>query len=222
MNLGRYFSQDYFSFLSDCTERDILFAIDGAASVGPENFRKQVQFLEQFVQSVDLGSRKIRLGLLEISNKQQTEVIFSFGSSQNPLDIEYILDEMPYYNKPERYVGEALKKIYDLVSDDLATFLWQSGQTTCIISLKSRVQFSLGSSILNPNPIVHNKKQTTCSGLLNTTLSQPELNLQSIVTMLNNIVENIKQCGQHNIVQSLFLIALDRLCVFFAVQCEEY
>ena len=123
MNLGRYSSQEYFSFLSDCTERDILFAIDGATSVGPENFRKQVQFLEQFVQSVDLGSRKIRLGLLEISNKQQTEVIFSFGSSQNPLDIEYILDEMPYYNKPERYVGEALKKIYDLVSVTISTLL---------------------------------------------------------------------------------------------------
>lgn len=112
----QYSFKNYISFLLDCTERDIFFAIDGAANVGPENFRKQVQFLEQFVQNVDLGSKKIRLGLLQISNKQQTEIIVSFSSSQNPLDIEYILDEMPYYNKPERYLGEALKKIHDSVS----------------------------------------------------------------------------------------------------------
>ena len=33
---------------------------------------------------------------------------------------------------------------------------------------------------------------------------EPESNPQSGVTMLNNIVENIQQCGQHNIVQSCF------------------
>ena len=106
----------HFLFISDCTERDIFFAIDGGASVGPENFRKQVKFLEQFVQNVDLGSKKIRVGLLEISNKEQTKVIFSFGSSQNPFDIQYLLSAMPYYNKPERYVGEAMKKIYNSAS----------------------------------------------------------------------------------------------------------
>ena len=33
---------------------------------------------------------------------------------------------------------------------------------------------------------------------------EPESSLQSGVTMLNNIVDNIEQCGQHNIVQSCF------------------
>ena len=33
---------------------------------------------------------------------------------------------------------------------------------------------------------------------------EPESNPQSGVTMLNNIVDNIEQCGQHNIVQSCF------------------
>ena len=33
---------------------------------------------------------------------------------------------------------------------------------------------------------------------------EPESSPQSGVTMLNNIVENIEQCGQHNIVQSCF------------------
>lgn len=117
----------YFLFVSDCTERDIFFAIDGGASVGPENFRKQVQFLEQFVQNIDLGSRKIRVGLLEVSNKEQTEIIFGFGSSQNPLDIQYLLNDMPYYNKQERYVGEALKKIYNSVSIESETICRVNG-----------------------------------------------------------------------------------------------
>ena len=33
---------------------------------------------------------------------------------------------------------------------------------------------------------------------------EPESSPQSGVTMLNNIVNNIEQCGQHNIVQSCF------------------
>ena len=33
---------------------------------------------------------------------------------------------------------------------------------------------------------------------------EPECSPQSGVTMLNNIVDNIEQCGQHNIVQSCF------------------
>ena len=33
---------------------------------------------------------------------------------------------------------------------------------------------------------------------------EPESSPQSGVTMLNNIVDNIEQCGQHNIVQSCF------------------
>ena len=108
--------QSYFLFTSDCTERDIFFAIDGSASVGPENFRKQVKFLEQFVQNADLGSRKIRLGVMEFSNSERSEIIFGFDSSQNPRDIQYLLSTMPYYNKQDRHVGEALKKIYNSVS----------------------------------------------------------------------------------------------------------
>ena len=33
---------------------------------------------------------------------------------------------------------------------------------------------------------------------------EPEYSPQSGVTMLNNIVDNIEQCGQHNVVQSCF------------------
>ena len=69
---------------------------------------------------------------------------------------------------------------------------------------------------------VHSKKRTTCSGLMKTALNNVVLptlfnvvnnivqhcwawiSPQSGVTMLNNIVDNIEQCGQHNIVQGCF------------------
>ena len=69
---------------------------------------------------------------------------------------------------------------------------------------------------------VHSKKRTTCSGLMKTALNNVVLptlfnvvnnivqhcwawiSPQSGVTMLNNIVDNTEQCGQHNIVQGCF------------------
>ena len=42
------------------------------------------------------------------------------------------------------------------------------------------------------------------------------ISLQSGVTMLNNIVDNLEQCGQHNIVQSCFHQARTG-CAFLAV-----
>ena len=69
---------------------------------------------------------------------------------------------------------------------------------------------------------LHSKKRTTCSGLMETALNNVVLptvfnvvnnivqhccawiSPQSGVTILNNIVDNIEQCGQHNIVQGCF------------------
>ena len=69
---------------------------------------------------------------------------------------------------------------------------------------------------------LHGKKRTSCSGLMKTALNNVVLptlfnvvnnivqhcwawiSPQSGVTMLNNIVDNIEQCGQHNIVEGCF------------------
>ena len=69
---------------------------------------------------------------------------------------------------------------------------------------------------------LHSKKHTTCSGLMKTALNNVVLptlfnvvnnivqhcwawiSPQSGATILNNIVDNIEQCGQHNIVQGCF------------------
>ncbi|XP_046857342.1 collagen alpha-6(VI) chain-like isoform X3 [Xenia sp. Carnegie-2017] len=101
--------------VTDCMERDIFLAIDGTANVGENNFLKQVNFLRKFIESVKLGSNKVRVGVLEISNIEQTHTLFGFSSSQNLLDIHNLLKNVPYYNTPERHVGHALKMIYNEV-----------------------------------------------------------------------------------------------------------
>ena len=82
------------------------------------------------------------------------------------------------------------------------------------------------------------QKQPTCPGLMKTGLNNvllPRLfdianntvqhcwawtSLQSSLTTLNNIVNNLEQCWQQNIVQSCFHQARTG-CSFFAVYCEQ-
>ena len=83
----------------------------------------------------------------------------------------------------------------------------------------------------------HGKKRTTCSGLMKTALNNVVLptlfnvvnnnvqhywvwiSPQSGVTMLNNIVDNIEQCGQAQHCSRLFLSTLNRL---FVLCCGPY
>ena len=78
--------------------------------------------------------------------------------------------------------------------------------------------------------MLHSQKRTTCSGLMKTALSnvllptlfnvvnsteqvvEPELACNQV----NNIVDNLEQCGQQNIVQCCFRQARTG-CSFFAV-----
>lgn len=75
-----------------------------------------MNFLRKFIKSVKLGSNKVRVGVLEISNIEQTHTLFGFSSSQNLLDIHNLLKNVPYYNTSERHVGHALKMIYNEVN----------------------------------------------------------------------------------------------------------
>ena len=48
---------------------------------------------------------------------------------------------------------------------------------------------------------------------------EPESSPQSNVTMLNNIVDNIEQCGQHNIVQSCFQQPITTHNFWLSISC---
>ena len=100
---------------------------------------------------------------------------------------------------------------------------------------KNMLRNMLDFSLLLCKYDLHSKKRTTCSGLMKTgfnnvvlptlfkvvdkteQVDEPELTCKiSGVTMLNNIVNNLEQCGQQNIVQCCFHQARTG-CAFFAV-----
>ena len=97
--------------------RDIFFAIDGTASVGSENFAKVRLFLEQFTKDLDLRAEKIRFGLLEFSDDDNTEVLFDFESAENREDVVSSLRDMQYHNIERRSIELALRIIKAFVSN---------------------------------------------------------------------------------------------------------
>ncbi|NXO05103.1 CO6A3 protein, partial [Rhinopomastus cyanomelas] len=67
------------------TQRDIIFLLDGSLNVGTANFPYVRDFVASLVNSLDVGSDKIRVGVVQFSDTPQTE--FSLYSYQTKADI---------------------------------------------------------------------------------------------------------------------------------------
>ncbi|NXM30920.1 CO6A3 protein, partial [Oxyruncus cristatus] len=67
------------------TKRDIIFLLDGSLNVGNANFPFVRDFVATLVNDLDVGSDKIRVGLVQFSDTPQTE--FSLYSYQTKSDI---------------------------------------------------------------------------------------------------------------------------------------
>ncbi|XP_028405187.1 cartilage matrix protein-like [Dendronephthya gigantea] len=197
--------------VEECNERDIFFLIDGGASVGPENFKRQVEFLARFVRKVDLDSRKIRLGVIEVSNKERTKVIFSFESSQNPLDIEYLLKDMPFYNKPDRYVGEALKKVYTSVFTGSDGDRPEVGDTLVIL-MNGRMKDAAVASEYSEKLKVRGVRIIAAAVGTETELfeDQIELMASSLQDMLRSNFDYLDQVGNHILNKICTLVPVTR------------
>ena len=52
-----------------CThsKADIVFLLDSSASEGSSNFKKQLQFVQRFVQAYDIGSDKVQVSIVTFS-----------------------------------------------------------------------------------------------------------------------------------------------------------
>ncbi|XP_069392927.1 collagen alpha-6(VI) chain isoform X2 [Paralichthys olivaceus] len=80
-----------------CTQEavaDIIFMVDGSWSIGTLNFEQIRQFLYTLVNSFDVGSDHVRIGLVQYSTTPRTE--FLLNTYQDKADILKHISKLPY------------------------------------------------------------------------------------------------------------------------------
>ncbi|XP_075053850.1 matrilin-1 [Mixophyes fleayi] len=89
---------------------DLVFLIDGSKSVRPENFELVKQFINQIVESVDVGDNKAHVGLVQYSSSVRQE--FPLGRHSSKKDIKSAVKKMSYMEKGTM-TGQALNYLID-------------------------------------------------------------------------------------------------------------
>ncbi|NXG59024.1 CO6A3 protein, partial [Hemiprocne comata] len=89
------------------SQRDIIFLVDGSLHVGDANFPFVRDFVATLVNSLDVGSDKIRVGLVQFSDAPQTE--FSLSSYHTRADITHHLGQLRPQGGSVLNMGSALQ-----------------------------------------------------------------------------------------------------------------
>ncbi|KAM6968128.1 collagen alpha-6(VI) chain [Aplochiton taeniatus] len=79
---------------SRATVADIVFLVDGSSSIGPKNFQEVRQFLHMFVQQLDIGEDRVRVGLVQYSEQPHLEFLLKDHAHKTSI-LEQV-DTMPY------------------------------------------------------------------------------------------------------------------------------
>lgn len=76
-----------FGILSDCGGKpaDIYFALDASNSIWPEDFKKQLIFVQDLVSLFDISPKKTRVGLVTYSDT--VKPIFGFDAKQEKISL---------------------------------------------------------------------------------------------------------------------------------------
>ncbi|XP_067277978.1 collagen alpha-6(VI) chain [Pseudorasbora parva] len=94
-----------------CTQEtvaDIVFLVDGSASIGHDNFQQIREFLSSLVENFEVGPDRIRIGLVQYSDTAHTE--FSLNTYQNKEEILSYIQELPY-KRGGTFTGQGLEFI---------------------------------------------------------------------------------------------------------------
>ncbi|CAI9570965.1 unnamed protein product, partial [Staurois parvus] len=89
---------------------DLVFLIDGSKSVRPENFELVKQFINQVVESLDVGNNKAHVGVVQYSSSVRQE--FPLGRYNSKKDIKTAVKKMAYMEKGTM-TGQAIKYLID-------------------------------------------------------------------------------------------------------------
>ncbi|CAC5400770.1 COL6A [Mytilus coruscus] len=87
---------EYFYF-KDCQtnlKADIVFALDSSGSVGLSNFRKQIDFVKDFVNRFSISSTRTQFSVVTFSNRVNNE--FWLNEYQNKHDLIHAIDNIAY------------------------------------------------------------------------------------------------------------------------------
>ncbi|XP_068121557.1 cartilage matrix protein [Hyperolius riggenbachi] len=89
---------------------DLAFLIDGSKSVRPENFELVKNFINQVVESLDIGQNKAHVGVVQYSSSVRQE--FPLGRFNSKKDIKSAVKKMSYMEKGTM-TGQAIKYLID-------------------------------------------------------------------------------------------------------------
>uniref|UniRef100_A0A667Z7S4 VWFA domain-containing protein n=1 Tax=Myripristis murdjan TaxID=586833 RepID=A0A667Z7S4_9TELE len=76
------------------TVADIVFLVDGSSSIGIDNFQEVRQFLRKFIEGLDIGADKVRVGLAQYSNEPHQEFLLKDHMDKQSLLAQ--VDNLPY------------------------------------------------------------------------------------------------------------------------------
>ncbi|CAB1334701.1 unnamed protein product [Coregonus sp. 'balchen'] len=75
------------------TVADIVFLVDGSTSISPTNFQEVRRFLHSFIEGLDIGADKVRVGLAQFSNEIQKQ--FHLGEHTDKRALLEQVDRLP-------------------------------------------------------------------------------------------------------------------------------
>ncbi|XP_034144568.1 collagen alpha-6(VI) chain isoform X3 [Esox lucius] len=70
---------------STATVADIVFLVDGSGSIGPTDFQEVRMFLHNFIEGLDIGSDKVRVGLAQFSDQPKLEFLLADNTEKSSL-----------------------------------------------------------------------------------------------------------------------------------------
>ncbi|CAG2199900.1 COL12A [Mytilus edulis] len=84
----------YFKACQANLKADIVFALDSSRSVGFSNFKKQIDFVKDFVNRFSIGSTRTQISVVTFSDTVNNE--FSLNEYQNKHRLINAINNIPY------------------------------------------------------------------------------------------------------------------------------